>query len=86
VVIKAGLDGIEDDTDPGEPVREDIYEFDEAKRDEFGITTLPGSLRQALDALENDEVVTEALSEHVTEKFLEAKRANFTDSEAHVSS
>jgi glutamine synthetase len=85
-VIKAGIDGIENDADPGEPLREDIYEFDEAKRDEYGITTLPGSLGQALDALEDDEVVTEALSEHVTEKFLEAKRADFADYKAHVSS
>jgi glutamine synthetase len=85
-VIEAGLDGIENDADPGEPVREDIYEFDEEKRDEYGITTLPGSLGQALDALEDDEVVTEALGEHVTEKFLEAKRADFADYKAHVSS
>jgi glutamine synthetase len=85
-VIKAGLDGIENDADPGEPVREDIYEFDEAKRDEYGITTLPGSLGQALDALEDDEVVTDALGDHVTEKFVEAKRADFADYKAHVSS
>jgi len=69
VVIKAGLDGIENDADPGEPVREDIYEFDEAKRNEFGITTLTGSLGQALDALEDDEVITEPLGDYVTEKF-----------------
>jgi glutamine synthetase len=85
-VIEAGLDGIENDADPGEPVREDIYEFDEAKRDEYGITTLPGSLGQALDALEDDEVVTDALGDHVTEKFVEAKRADFADYKAHVSS
>jgi glutamine synthetase len=85
-VIKAGLEGIENDADPGEPVREDIYEFDESKREEYGITTLPGSLGQALDALEDDDVITEALGEHVTEKFAEAKRADFADYKAHVSS
>jgi glutamine synthetase len=85
-VIKAGLEGIENDADPGEPVREDIYEFDEEKREEYGITTLPGSLGQALDALEDDDVITEALGEHVTEKFAEAKRADFADYKAHVSS
>ncbi|USZ67100.1 type I glutamate--ammonia ligase [Halorussus salilacus] len=86
VVIKAGLDGIENDADPGDPVREDIYEFDDEKREEYGITTLPGSLGEALDALEGDEVVTEALGDHVTEKFLEAKRADFADYKTHVSS
>ncbi|UPW01489.1 type I glutamate--ammonia ligase [Halorussus gelatinilyticus] len=86
VVIKAGLDGIENDADPGEPVREDIYEFDEEKRDEYGITTLPGSLDTALEALEEDDVVREALGDHVTEKFVEAKRADYADYKTHVSS
>src|SRR6056297_643967 len=85
VVIKAGLEGIKNDTDPGEPVREDIYEFDEEKRDEYGITMLPGSLDSALDALEGDEVVREALGEHVTEKFVEAKRADVADYKTYVS-
>ncbi|WP_115863113.1 type I glutamate--ammonia ligase [Halorussus litoreus] len=85
-VIKAGLDGIENDADPGEPVAEDIYEFGEEERDEYGITTLPGSLGQAVDALEADEVITDALGEHVTEKFAQAKRADFADYKAHVSS
>ncbi|NHN60367.1 MULTISPECIES: type I glutamate--ammonia ligase [Halorussus] len=84
-VIKAGLDGIENDADPGEPVREDIYEFDDEKREEYGITTLPGSLDSAIDALEADEVVTEALGDHVTEKFVQAKRADYADYKTHVS-
>ncbi|WP_327053244.1 type I glutamate--ammonia ligase [Halomicrococcus gelatinilyticus] len=85
VVIKAGLEGIENDADPGEPVREDIYEFDEEKRDEYGITTLPGSLDAAVDALEGDEVVREALGDHVTEKFVKAKRADVADYKTYVS-
>ncbi|WP_435176959.1 type I glutamate--ammonia ligase [Halorussus sp. AFM4] len=85
-VIKAGLDGIENDADPGEPVREDIYEFDDEKREEYGITTLPGNLDSAIDALEEDEVVREALGDHVTEKFVQAKRADYADYKTHVSS
>lgn len=85
-VIGSGLHGIETDADPGEPVREDIYEFDDQKREEYGITTLPPNLDRAVDALEADEVVTEALGEHVTEKFIQAKRANYNDYRTHVSS
>ena len=84
-VISAGLEGIENDADPGEPVREDIYEFDDAKREEYGITMLPGSLDEAVDALEADDVVTEGLGEHVTEKFVEAKRADYADYRVAVS-
>ncbi len=86
VVIKAGLEGIENDADPGDPVREDIYEFDDEKLDEYGITTLPESLGAAIDALEESEVVRDALGDHVTEKFAEAKRADVADYKTHVSS
>ncbi|MEF8786384.1 MAG: type I glutamate--ammonia ligase, partial [Haloarculaceae archaeon] len=56
-MIHAGLDGIENDLECPDPVRENIYEFDEAKRDEYGIDTLPSNLGQAIDALEEDEVI-----------------------------
>ncbi|WP_232686671.1 type I glutamate--ammonia ligase [Halobacterium zhouii] len=84
-VIASGLDGIERSVDPGSSVREDIYEFDEAKRAEYGIDTLPGSLGEAVTALENDEVVSDALGEHVAEKFVEAKRQEFGEYKASVS-
>jgi glutamine synthetase len=73
-LLHAGLDGIEAGMDCPDPVRENIYEFDEAKREEYGIETLPGTLDDAVDALEADETVQAALGEHVTEKFVEAKR------------
>ncbi|MFC7008766.1 type I glutamate--ammonia ligase [Halalkalicoccus salilacus] len=84
-IIGAGLHGIETDADPGSPVREDIYEFDDAKREEYGITTLPPNLERAVDALEADEVITEALGEHVTSKFIQAKRADYADYQTYVS-
>jgi glutamine synthetase len=84
-MIHAGLDGIENDLECPDPVRENIYEFDEAKRKEYGIETLPSNLGQAVDALEADEVVTSALGEHVTEKFTEAKRQEFQEYIVEVS-
>jgi glutamine synthetase len=78
-LIHAGLDGIEQDLECPDPIRENIYEFDEAKREEYGIETLPTNLGEAVDALEEDEVVASALGDHVYEKFTEAKRAEFKD-------
>ncbi|AFK17986.2 type I glutamate--ammonia ligase [Haloferax mediterranei ATCC 33500] len=78
-LIHAGLDGIERELDCADPVRENIYEFDEEKREEYGIETLPKDLGAAVDALEEDEVIQNALGEHVTEKFVEAKRSEFKD-------
>ena len=74
VLIHAGLDGIESGKDCPEPVRENIYEFDEAKREEYGIDTLPENLGEAIDALEEDEVILDALGPHTGEKFVQAKR------------
>ncbi|WP_435077002.1 type I glutamate--ammonia ligase [Halococcus sp. AFM35] len=84
-MIHAGLDGIERGLDAPSPVRDNIYEFDAERRAEHGIETLPTTLAGALDALEADEVVTEALGEHVTEKFLEAKRSEVMDYRVSVS-
>jgi glutamine synthetase len=85
VMLQAGLDGIERGLEPVDPVRENIYEFDEEKREEYGIDTLPGSLPEAVEALENDEVVMDALGPHVAEKFVEAKRKEFDEYRATVS-
>ncbi len=79
VMIHAGLDGIENDLDCPDPVRENIYEFDEAKREEYGIDTLPTNLGEAVEALEDDEVIYDALGEHVAPKFVEAKEQEFED-------
>jgi glutamine synthetase len=85
VMLQAGLDGIKRDLDCPDPVRENIYEFDEEKREEYGIETLPENLGEAIDALEADEVVQDALGPHVAEKFAEAKRAEFGEYVAEVS-
>ncbi|EMA20738.1 type I glutamate--ammonia ligase [Haloarcula argentinensis] len=72
-LIHAGLDGVEQDLECDDPVRENIYDFDEEKREEYGITTLPSNLGEAVEALEDDEVIQDALGEHVYENFVEAK-------------
>ena len=85
VMLRAGLDGIERDLDPPAPVRENIYEFDEAKRNEYGIDTLPGNLNEAIDALVEDEVILDALGDHIAEKFVEAKRREWDRYKPYVS-
>ncbi|MFP4590642.1 MAG: type I glutamate--ammonia ligase [Halobacteriales archaeon] len=84
-ILAAGLDGIEREIDPGAAVREDIYEFDEAARAEYGIEMLPGSLEAAVDALEADPVILDALGEHVASKFVQAKREAIAEYRAYVS-
>ena len=79
VMLRAGLDGIERGLEAPDPVRENIYEFDEEMREAYGIETLPSNLGEAVDALEADEVILDALGPHVGEKFVEAKRQEFAE-------
>ena len=75
----AGLDGIKKKIDPGDPVDEDVYEFSKKKMRDLGIRELPGSLKEALDALESDEVVQNALGKEVLDQFLEVKRKEWNE-------
>jgi glutamine synthetase len=84
-MIHAGLDGVKRGLDCPDPVRENIYDFDEQKREEYGIDTLPSNLGNAVDELEEDEVVMDALGPHVSEKFVEAKRQEFQEYLVEVS-
>jgi len=79
------MDGIKRDLDAPDPIRENIYEFDESQIEEYGIETLPKNLGDAVDALEDDEVIRSGLGSHVAEKFVEAKREEFTDYLVNVS-
>ncbi|MBS3784097.1 MAG: type I glutamate--ammonia ligase [Anaerolineae bacterium] len=76
-MLAAGLDGIERDLLPPPPVNEDVYHFDQGDLDQRAIGTLPGTLAEALDALEEDEVIQEALGPAITDVFMRAKRAEW---------
>jgi glutamine synthetase len=78
-LINAGLDGIERDLEAPDPIRENIYDFDDEQIAEYGIETLPKNLGDAIEALKADEVVMDGLGEHVAEKFIEAKNQEFTE-------
>ena len=83
-ILSAGLHGIEAGIKPPEPVDEDIYNMDDAVKESRAIGALPGTLGEALDALEADEVVREALGEHVLENYLRAKRAELEEYRINV--
>ncbi|MBN1236399.1 MAG: type I glutamate--ammonia ligase [Methanotrichaceae archaeon] len=70
VILAAGLDGIKRGIDPGEPVDLNVYHISPAERKAMGIKTLPANLKEALDYLEADKVVREALGEHVFDNIM----------------
>jgi glutamine synthetase len=79
VMLAAGLDGIKRQLVLPPPVEEDLFHFDEAAMAKHAVGVLPGSLNEALDELERDDVVRGALGQHVFEWFVEAKRQEWDD-------
>jgi glutamine synthetase len=65
--IFAGLDGLDRELDPGEATRGDAYSAE-------GVPLVPLSLGEALDALEADEYMVEALGPKFVRAFVALKR------------
>jgi glutamine synthetase len=74
VQLAAGLDGVEQKLECREPVNRNIFRMSYRDRRKYQIDDLPRDLHEALDRFEKDDVIKQALGEHLTERFLEAKR------------
>ncbi|MDQ0253620.1 glutamine synthetase [Evansella vedderi] len=72
-MLAAGLDGIRNELTPPPATDRNIYAMDEGERAAEGIDALPSTLKEALEALKKNEVITSSLGEHVLEHFIEAK-------------
>ncbi len=77
VMLAAGLDGIRCQTPLSEASEENLYLVE--NRRGSGLEVLPGSLEEALEAMQADDLVKEALGHHVYERFLNAKRQEWED-------
>ena len=84
-MVAAGLDGVEKGLTLSEPVEESLFEMDAATIASKSIKELPGTLGEALEELSRDEVVREALGDHVYNHFVEAKRAEWDEYRTQVS-
>jgi glutamine synthetase len=73
--IHAGMDGLRNKLDPGRPVDVDPAALSRRTRSRRGIERLPESLGAALDALEADELLMEALGPLRRTAYLAVKRS-----------
>ena len=76
-MLMAGLDGVENKIDPGEPLDKDIYDLgpEEMKK----VPSLPGSLEESLRALEKDHdflIKGDVFSEELIETWIDYKMKN----------
>ena len=84
VCLAAGLDGIENKIMPPEEVRENVFEMRLSRKAEKGIESLPGDLMEAIEEFEHDDYIKGVLGPHITEKYAEAKKAEWADYRAQV--
>ncbi|MCK5150191.1 MAG: glutamine synthetase [Candidatus Thorarchaeota archaeon] len=78
-LLAAGMDGINRKLVPPEPRSEDIFHLTEEQRKDFDITALPANLGEALDALQEDKVIIDALGSDIIERFINIKRKEWND-------
>ena len=79
-MLMAGLDGVRNQIHPGEPLDKDLYDLEPEELAE--IESTPGSLAEALDALEDDHdylLEGDVITQDVIDTWIEYKRENEVD-------
>jgi glutamine synthetase len=84
-IIAAGLDGIENNLDAGEPHNINFFTLSPSDVAALGVETLPQTLDQAIDCLEADKVLAHALGERLVNAFIKVKRQEWRDYHMNVS-
>ena len=79
-LLMAGLDGVQNRIDPGEPLDKDIYDLSPEELKD--VPSLPGSLEEALKCLENDHeflLKGDVFSKSMIERWIRYKREKEVD-------
>jgi glutamine synthetase len=84
LMLAAGLEGVREGLDPGEPHHEDMYGHAPEELARMGVRFLPRTLAQAVDALEADPLARRALGPLMHRTFVDLKRAEWDEYHAHV--
>lgn len=84
VLLAAGLRGIEKGYELPPEAEDDVWSLTTAERRAMGFRELPGTLDEALHAMERSELVAETLGEHVFDFFLRNKRREWADYRSQV--
>jgi len=79
VQLAAGVDGVQRKLTPPDPVNKNIFEMSYRERRKYRIDELPRDLHEALECLEKDTVIRDALGDHIYARFVEAKREEWQD-------
>jgi glutamine synthetase len=76
--LTAGLAGIEKAKLPMDPIDGNLFEMSEEERNKLGIKPLPSTLHNALKAFKKDQLIQDALGEHLTQSFISSKELEWS--------
>ncbi|TDJ30245.1 MAG: type III glutamate--ammonia ligase, partial [Gammaproteobacteria bacterium] len=86
MMLAAGLDGIENDLDPGDPENINMYDLSEKEIAEKGVKMLPRTLFEAIEEFEKDPFTSTVLGEGLTQSYVKLKTAEWWDFHNAISS
>lgn len=79
MMLAAGLDGIENDIDPGDPINLNMSELSQTQLDELGVKTLPPTLLHAIEAFSADPLSRDVMGEDLFQSYVKLKTAEWWD-------
>lgn len=85
LVLAAGLQGIEEDLDPGDPHTENMYLKSEEELKELGIAMLPRTLGEAVDAFSESDLARSVFGDKMFETWRDYKRQEWMTYLNHIS-
>jgi glutamine synthetase len=84
MMLAAGLEGIEREYPLPPPTEDNVYELSPEERERRGIRSLPGSLKEAIEAFAGSELARKTLGPHVFESLLRNKTIEYDGYRRHV--
>jgi glutamine synthetase len=79
LMLGAGLEGIEQDLDPGDPIALNMYEQSDEKLAELGVSVLPRTLLEAVEAFDRDPLTEQVFGPELKQSYVELKSSEWWD-------
>jgi glutamine synthetase len=75
--LGAGLDGIEQNLDPGDPEFVNMYELSDQELEKRGIRQLPRTLLEAITAFEQDDLSRRIMGDELYQSYIDLKKSEW---------
>ncbi|MDA0266634.1 MAG: type III glutamate--ammonia ligase [Cyanobacteria bacterium] len=85
MILAAGLEGIQQNLDPGDPHTENMYTYTLPELDNLGIELLPRTLGGAIDAFERDPLSEAVMGPLMYRTYVDFKRQEWDEYHTHIS-